>query len=714
MAPFLPAFALALLAAWCGALLGGATAAGSAAALALTLGTLLVMGAPAPWRDPLRLGWAGRLLPTALWLAAAASWWASPVRRAGTVGLLLLPAFLLLPAAVARCWRGEAARRTGLRALAGVVAGVALWALADMLLRGTPRAAMPLGHHTLLAAFLVALLPVAALPARERGAWRLLGIAAAVVGVAAVLASRSLLGIAGLGVEGVLALVALTSLTARRRSIAGALALLVVAGGLTLLLVGPRLEKIASGEDSSARARAVYFAAGWRGFLERPALGWGPGAAAWTNALHLVPEPGVNPPGEAVGELHSLPLQIAYELGLPGLLLSVGLAALFMGRRIADLRRAPDPALLAAALLGLAGASVAALGTAALAVAALPWAAAVAAGAALAGIEREAGSSPPSQPPPAQGGGTWPVRAYAVTAALALIPWTLAHFWYDGALAQELAGHRDQAVADLGRAVRLDPRFPLYRMRLALLSRAPDQALLAARDGRGVAVLWTVAGILGQAEQRPWAGAALSAACSCDPLDPFPPFFQMQADPEPARAGERGAHALLAEPRLAAAVFWTGRGRLLAESLEEVRTWEGVDAGWKQALISAASASSAPPSGDAGREWLALTFDTDPAESISVLLFRRRPWPTQWGVVPLRRGLLAGLDLPPATTLPTSAATAFLPSICVTTPSQGSHRAVTWHPPAQRLSGGHRRREISTTSVENSVGKPLDQGRKMR
>jgi hypothetical protein len=310
-----------------------------------------------------------------------------------------------------------------------------------------------------------------------------------------------------------------------------------------------------------------------------------------------------------------------------------------------------------------------------------------------------------------------PVRGYAAVAVLALAPWTIAHFWYDGALAQELAGHRDRAVADLGRAVRFDPRFPLYRMRLGLLSRAPDQAFRAARDGRGVAVLWTVAGILGQAERRPWAGAALSAACSCDPLDPFPPFFQMQADPEPARAGRRGAHALLAEPRLAAALFWAGRGRLLAESMEEVRAWEGVDAGWKQALISAVSAASvasAAPREDAGREWLALTFDTDPAESISVLLFRRRPWPTQWQVVPLRRGLLAGLDLPPATTLPTSAATAFLPSICVTTPSQGSHRAVTWHPPAQRLSGGPRRHEISATAVENSVGKPLDQGRKMR
>ena len=87
------------------------------------------------------------------------------------------------------------------------------------------------------------------------------------------------------------------------------------------------------------------------------------------------------------------------------------------------------------------------------------------------------------------------------------------------------------------------------------------------------------------------------------------------------------------------------------------------------------------------REWLALTLDTDPRESISMLLFRRRPWPTQWPVVPLHRSLLEGLGMPPATVLRTTEPLTFTPSICFTTASQGGHRSVTWQVPAQTLSG---------------------------
>ena len=227
---------------------------------------------------------------------------------------------------------------------------------------------------------------------------------------------------------------------------------------------------------------------------------------------------------------------------------------------------------------------------------------------------------------------------------LALAPWVLAQGLYDGALAAEIAGRRAVAVARLEKAVRLDPDFPLYRMRLALLRNDPAAALVAARKGHGVAALWTVAGILGQASGRPWAPGALSSACSLSPLEPLAPFFQVGA----ARSA---AHALLAEPRLAAAVFWDEHAALLAAALEEVRQWKGVDAGWKEAFLAAASRPAGKPMGkpEEDREWLALTLDTDPRESISMLLFRRRPWPTQWPVVPLHRSLLEGLGMPPAT-----------------------------------------------------------------
>lgn len=664
---FLPPLTLALVAAWCGTLTGGATAAGSAAAMAMLIAILLTVGAP--WRDPLRLGTAGRLLPVALWLAMAASWWLSPVRRAGTVGLVLVPAFLLLPAAFAKCWRDETSRRHGLRALAGVVAGLSLWALGDVLLLGTPRAAMPLGHHTLLAAVLVTLLPLAALPVRERGLWRIAGLLAGGTGAAAVLASRSLLGAVALVIEGGVAL-ALTRTSPRRRWAGAAVTILL--GGLVVVFQGPRLARIAVGEDSSLAARSIYSAAGREAFLNRPLLGWGPGAAAWTNALFLRPRPGVNPPGEAVGELHCLPLQIAAELGGPGLLLACALAGFFALRRGAELRRSADRALLGAALLAQAGAVVVSLGTAAVAVAALPWAAAVAAGAALAAL-----------PPTSEDGTAWPVRAYAVVMALALAPLGLAQAWYDRALEAELAGQRGRAIEDLGRAVRLDPAFPLYRMRLALLRSDPGMALQAARDGRGVAMLWTVAGILGQTAGLSWTGEALTHACAADPLDPFAPMFQTQAEPSGEGAARHAAQALLAEPRLAAAVFWEGREGLFVRSLEEVRSWAGVDPGWKEALLSGAAV---PPAGRTGAiDRLSLRFDTDPRESISIAAFRRRPWPTEWPLVPLRHRLLQRLDLTPATTLATSARTAFLPSICVTTPSPERHHAFTEHPSAHLL-----------------------------
>ena len=79
-----------------------------------------------------------------------------------------------------------------------------------------------------------------------------------------------------------------------------------------------------------------------RGFTARPILGWGPGSAPWTAAAFLDPVPGVNPWGESVGELHSLPVQLAYELGITGFLLAGGIAILFFVRRIAEREEGRD------------------------------------------------------------------------------------------------------------------------------------------------------------------------------------------------------------------------------------------------------------------------------------------------------------------------------------------------------------------------------------
>jgi len=657
MAGLLPALLLALFGAWCGTFAWGATAPASAAGVVLLLGTLVWIGAP--WRDPLRLGVAGRLLPAALWIAAAASAWASPVPRAGRVAILMLPAFLALPAAMARCWRREADRRWGLRALAVVVAGIALWSLIDWWFLGSPRPAMPLGHHNLLAAWLVILLPLSVLPARETGPWRLAGLAAGSFALLAILASRSLAGFAAL------ALVAVAGFAGRsgerqRRWWAILLALALLVSFIQL----PRLLRIASGQDSSTRARSAYVAAGWQGFAARPILGWGPGSAAWTAAAFLDPVPGVNPRGEAVGELHSLPVQLAYELGLTGLLLSFALPVLFFLRRMGERQEGRDPALLAAGLLGLMAGAVAALGSGALAVTALPVAAVVAAGAALAGSGR--GKARPESP--------WPVWGYAVLVLLALFPLERAHWHYDRAAAADVRTDSPRAEAELAEAMRLDPGFPLYPARLAMLlnrrpgaspSAAAELALRGAGSARGVPSLWTIAGILGYTAQRPWAADALDRACRLDPFNPIPPFYQMLNKPGGPDAAAYGAHALLAEPRLAAAVFWERHPPLLGGALKAVETWPGVDAGWKQALLAAAGAAGTSSQGTPGPvDVLPLVLDTAEAETISLPVFRRRQWPARWGLIQVRSEALGRFNLPPAAAAPATSAVAFAAVPC--------------------------------------------------
>lgn len=639
MAGLVPSLLLALFGAWCGTFAWGASSPAAVASALSLLGVLFWTGAP--WRDPLRLGATGRLLPAALWVAVAASCWASPVPRAGWLAVLLLPAFFGIPAAVERCWRLEADRRLGLRALALTVAGISLWAFLDWMLLGSPRAAMPLGHHNLLAAWLVILLPLAALPAREQGWWRLSGLAAVGLAVLAIVASRSLLGFAALAVE------ALVGFGARARSRRGWAVLLVL-----VLLVSffqlPRILRIVSGEDPSAQARGAYWSAAVDGLLARPLIGWGPGSAAWTAAAFLDPVPRVNPWGEAIGELHSLPLQIGYELGFTGLALALGIAVLFFARRVGDREEGRAPALLSAGLLGLGGGALASLGSGAVAVTALPLAAAVAAGAALAGSGRG------KYRINSRAGSPIPTRVYAVVVLLALAPLLLAQWRYDRAVTldtSQIPGQGRLAEAELEDAMRLDPFFPLYSARLALLqgrdpgrqSAAAELALRAAWKGVAVPPLWLVAGIQGEATRRPWASFSLERTCVLDPLNPFVPFYQMLSAPQVPDAPVYGAQALMAEPRLLAAVFWERRPDLRRRTLEAVRTWPGVDAGWKEALLAVPPTA---PQGPISR--IALLIDTEEGQTLSLPVFRRRPWPAQWGLVEVRESALEKIQVSPA------------------------------------------------------------------
>ncbi len=647
MPGLIPPLLLLLFGAWCGTFAGSAGFAGSTIGAVALLATLAAVGTP--WKDALGLGRLGRLLPPALWIAAAVSAWRSPVPRASWMGLLLLPAFLMMPGSVARCWSRESGRRLGARAVAVLTSAVSLWALIDWRVRDLPRVAMPLGQHNLLASWLVILLPLALLAAREPGPWRWIGLAGGLLPAVTILATKSLAGNLALAAEAVAVLIWL----ARRRQSSRAWAwapslglLLVTVAALGLFAQRGRISSIVAGTDLSMQGRMVYYKGAWEGFLARPGFGWGPGSAAWTAAAFFDPVPGVSPFGESVGELHSLPLHLAYELGAVGLVLSLALAAAFFVRRLAARRQAEDPVFLLAGLAGLLGAAVASLGSAALAIPALPLAAAVTAGAAL------AGDSVPSV-------SRRPVILYAALALLGLAPLQAARWCYDRAVGAAVAGRNADARMALVRAVRMDPRFPLYRMRLALLQESPPiaagTALQAARDGLAVPTLWTVAGILGSAK------GALERACVLDPLNPFPPFYRMALEPAAAEAPLRGAHALMAEPRLAAATFWEDRPDLLARAVEEVRRWPGVDMGWKEAFLS-----SLPTPGErrgrreeTGR--LELEIDTVPDLALSLHTFRRRPFPAQWPLVPIRMSPLERLRLPPATTLRGSPAGSFDP-----------------------------------------------------
>lgn len=692
-----PALLAALYAGWCGNLLGGVTAAGSTTALAALL---LTLGAFAgPWRDPLRLGRAWRLAPLGLWLAAAAGAWLSPVPRAGLAAVVLLPAYLSLPGALARCWETAAARRLGARGMAAAVALLAGWALLAELRGGEGAAAAaaaavavggqgaapalagtlaPLGHHTLLATWLATLLPLALLPLREKSGWRWLGAGAGVLGVAGMLVGRSLAGGAAVACEALMAAVWLArrsrgtagpspdhggsdgpdgdaagggQLRLRRR-LAVALALLGLALASSQL---PRLARIAERRDASALARGVYFQAGWQGWGERPWLGWGPGSAPWTAAWFLAPRPGVNPWGEAVGELHMLPVHLAYEIGALGLLCLLATAGAFLGRRWAERRTAADPGLLAAGCLAFAGAGIAWLGTAAVAVSALPLALTAAAGAALAG---GAAATPAARtdPRPAPAWLNGPACVYALAAAAALLAPQLARWHYDRAVAAGQSGRRPAALSELAAAVRLDPELPLYRLRLALLrdggageSGAAALAWRAAHDGQGIGLAWLAAGILGRAEGELWAPAALEQACALDPLSPFPPFYLMALAPDAAAAPRLGARALLAEPRLMAATFWEGREPLFRRVMEEVRRWPGVDPGWKLAMLAAAPSPSSRR-GTLARQELIIDGGGF-TQATSLHLFRRLPWLARWPLLRLRASVVDRLGLPPATAL---------------------------------------------------------------
>ncbi|HXU45177.1 MAG TPA: O-antigen ligase family protein, partial [Thermoanaerobaculia bacterium] len=410
------------------------------------------------------------------------------------------------------------------------------------------------------------------------------------------------------------------------------------------LALGPRAIEIARGRDPSAAARLVYLEAGMRGIAERPWLGWGPGATPWTLGPHLQPIPGTNPPGEAVGDLHSLPIEVAYELGLLGALAALGVAMAFAVARLREDRAAPDP-VRRAGLLGLLGAAVTALASGAWAVSALPVAAAISAGAALSGGSREPGRIENAV-----------ARAGALVILLFLAPLDLAERSYERALGVV----REASIAALDRAIAFDPAFALYRARRAAYRARPTafdaaDARKAAEDAGSTAPFGLLAGALSAEARSPDSGRLLDSACASARLDGIAPFLRLRATPPPIDPVSVAARALLAEPRLAAAVWWRGREGLLARAVARISALDGVELGWRQSFVDAAS--SLPDR--AGPGALLAYGQESEAASFSLHLLRRRPWGSYLGAVPLSERALAHLGLPSAASLPTTSAALF-------------------------------------------------------
>jgi O-antigen ligase len=681
----LPGAALWVLAR-CGSFAGAASFWPKAAALA-TLVVVASLGARW-WRDPLRLGaapgWAGTAAAAVAWLpvaVASVSMAMSPVSRAGYVQGATLPFLLLVPAAVARLWRDRRARRVGVCGVAGALALVAGESLVLQVAEQHERAAMPLGHHNLLALWLLLLLPLPAtlIARREQQttgsrtttrngkggdpavaftiatAWLAL-----LLGTAALVATGSLAGAVGLVVEAAVAVVLLGARMPRRvRRI-----LVAIVPALLLAIAlwqGPRLVDVASGSDPSLRARAAYWVAGLRGFSERPWLGWGPGASSWLLHEHLRPIPGAHPAYEVVTDVHSLPLEVLYEGGVALALALVAVMVLFARARWRELAAIASREQAVAgwlALVGLAGAASAATASGAFDLPALAFAVAVVAGAAMAHAPPQRETSPWSL----QG---WPLWAITAGALLLLVPDLRGHWHYQRAIALSSGTELAHAFHEMESAIRADPGFPLYPLRRTLEPfsfQSPEHAFEAARRARGVAAFWLRAGAMNSespdSDLRLLQGEVLARACDLEPLGGFAPFLLARLATGD-RAEQLLARALVAEPRLAASP-WIER-ELLERALrviEQVGEWP---IGWRAAAVDrlrgfevAPESAEDDPAAGSGDELvdLVLAMDAERSTALSLFVFRRTPRSTVLVSIPLRAETARSIDLPPLWSLP--------------------------------------------------------------
>jgi O-antigen ligase len=741
------------------------------------------------WLDPLGLASGSsptdRLvagLPWLLYAVALLSLLVSPVWRAGLVAIVMLPAYILLPAALRAMWwpllpvlerpvRERSAQEQAVEGrrlpmpdhpddpdgldnpvnplaramtiLAGAIAAVALWqslGVWQSWAQGS-RVALPLGHHNLQAAATVALWPFALVLLKHRRRVVALALAALGLQLLVLVGTRSLGAALAVAVQ-LTALSWLWSvrwrasrnrlLMGRARKVRTWSALLVGAGLLLpLLVLAPRLLSVVRGNDSSALARLAYWRGALVGLRERPVLGWGPGSSHWTLAEHWTPIPGVHPPGEIVADPHSLPLLLGYELGIGGFALAAAMALLLLTspwrRACLPATESPETApsetqtetvtLATAAWLGLVGVAVTSLFLAAPSVPAPAWitVALVALlgggtpGSGWHGAPAVASSSAAGASRFTPGAATLLLRLGApVGLALALtilLRPLLAVGVYEEGRGAWFAGNPGSALEKVDQARQLDPYFPLYGFRQALLMTELEDrdtrarvrvAFESAELARGLAPLWLVASTSMLAAEQAEARAggapeqlftALERACALAPLEGVAPLLAARLFPA-GTAGPRLpllARAILAEPGFLAAsssfpypnegrsesTLGVDEGRPLKQ---QILAWPDVPAGLKVAMADfldalARSEESLPAvAGTTERRFARLAFaiDQEAATSLSLHAFRRQPWPGVVARIRVDEGMFDSIDatLPRATVLRETGPRAFVAGQC--------------------------------------------------
>lgn len=638
----MPILALGLLVFFWGHFPGAASAAGATATQLTMVAILAASGAVR-----LRLGRFETASLVLLWMATLLALGMSPLPRAGRVACALLPAFAILPWLSAELFKTAATLRTATRGLTALLGLVAARGLAGVFFEGTPGASLPLGHHNLLAVFLLMLLP--APYALYRGAPprspdRYLALLAGGLALAALFLTRSLGGALALLVF----LVLLLPWDRGRVRLASAMGVVLVGLALGAGLL-PRIVHFEDQLGLSMAARLGYLEAGWRGFLASPLVGHGPGTTPWLFAAFFEPTTGVHPPNHLVGDLHNLPLQVLFELGFAGFLA----AACWLWAAQRPLWRRPQGEE-AISPLGFAWVRGARAGLVAtlffsgtgfpLGIPVLPFAFGLLAGF---GLAAQSQIHAVAENNPGRAAGRRLPRIvfwlFLIVVLALILPVLRAQWAWDAARG---ASDAEQTAAALTRAVALDPDFPLYSFRLGQLRGDTDLLLAASEAAGAVGPLTLQAGLAAEAAGRPEAAALLERACDLDPFGGLAPF-RLAVGPaggDLALRVQRAKRALVAEPRLVAATAWLDHPEVLLRAQVELDR-PGVPPGYAARFLPAMTALFAPePAAEAD---FVLRLDQDPAESFSLFLFRRSPFPAALSRVRVRVPAFSG-ELPAA------------------------------------------------------------------